>query len=178
MKYNIIILLLLAGVVMLLCTGRNLPGLTGTETGAKDTAYKREEAGQLCIKGAVSLPVTKNSKRDGFLQQRLLHHLKYKLKKSPFPGKAQTSNGAVTPTPGITGILMAFIPALMPVLILCLAGAIVFGRKIKAKFPGDKEANAAIIIGWTGIVVLAIALLLNLTGSINCWKFELETSQG
>lgn len=98
--------------------------------------------------------------------------LKWKLKRLLSKENQKTSKGIPPLILSITGVVMVFIPVLWPAALVCLLTAIIYGKHVKRKYPGDKTAASAVGLGWAGLVLLAGALLLSAFSSIQYLKFD------
>jgi hypothetical protein len=99
----------------------------------------------------------------------------WKLKKelrNKKAGDRKSSPGSTAMTFGIIGLVSLFIP--IPVIgglasIICIILALVLGYQARKKDPADKKAKTAIILGWigVGVIVLAIVLLIALLSALS-----------
>lgn len=106
-----------------------------------------------------------------FADRIFQHFFKSKFKRFQSKEKKRRSRGILPLILSIAGIVFVFIPVLMPVAFISLLAAVIIGKKLKRKYPGDKTTESAVALGWLGLVLLAGALLLSLLGSFQYLKF-------
>lgn len=88
--------------------------------------------------------------------------LQWKIKKGLVNNKQQASSkkGKTALIFGLIGSASLFIPYVSILALPCFILALIFGYQAKKADPGDRNAKTAIIIGWIGIALFVIAVLV------------------
>ncbi|MEQ1676541.1 MAG: DUF4190 domain-containing protein [Chitinophagaceae bacterium] len=93
----------------------------------------------------------------------------WKLRKQSLlpKGKEKTNLGQAALILGIVGLVTLVIPYASILSIPCIILALVFGYQAKKANPQDRKAKTAIILGWIGVglIVLAVVLLIAILAS-------------